>query len=363
MKTPQKYIENLKNKIITSEMLEDALYSVNKRAKNYRDLARKSRNYYFFGGDKNEEKKQEMYSYKEQLLKCLNPICIHKELNRYETTRHFSYQKDYSKQYFQGFMHGTITWENFYFNKDEYIYFFDLADPNKPVYHYYLYYVLGEHSFHSIIENPDDYDLKVVDIGTLRTQGVEVNDLLSLQFVRQMLPVIESGDYTFVQDTENVVQNFPYEKKEFRAPSWEEVWNFLKDDIGKYIASCKKQIDLKLSIHLMEDLYRGKKKKKKIGRPYFSRAELKLTCPELTPEQEKFIKKNFSDEMNARQFVELLYQTLPEYFDEKIEKYSIETEASNFLNKMASQLVREKEDSITFIDLKDELIKQNILCD
>lgn len=182
-----------------------------------------------------------------------------------------------------------------------------------------------------------------------------------VDFVKQMLPVIESGDYTFVQNTENVVQNFPYEKKEFRTPSWEEVWNFLKNDIGKYIASCKKQIDLKLSIQLMEELYRGQKKKKKIKRPYFSRAEFKLTCPELTPEQENFIAKNFSNEMNARRFIELLHQTLPEYFDERIEKYSLETEASNFLNKTTSQLVREQENSITFIDLKDELIKQNIL--
>lgn len=65
--------------------------------------------------------------------------------------------------------------------------------------------------------------------------------------------------------------------------------------------------------------------------------------------------------MNARRFIELLHQTLPEYFDERIEKYSLETEASNFLNKTTSQLVREQENSITFIELKDELIKQNIL--
>lgn len=38
---------NLKNGIITKEMLEQALYSVNKRAKNYRDRARE---YSFFGG-------------------------------------------------------------------------------------------------------------------------------------------------------------------------------------------------------------------------------------------------------------------------------------------------------------------------
>ena len=37
MQTPKEYIKNLNNKIITDEMLSDALFSVNKRAKNWRD--------------------------------------------------------------------------------------------------------------------------------------------------------------------------------------------------------------------------------------------------------------------------------------------------------------------------------------
>ena len=38
MKTPKEYTDNIKNGIITTSMLEAALYSVNKRAKNYRNL-------------------------------------------------------------------------------------------------------------------------------------------------------------------------------------------------------------------------------------------------------------------------------------------------------------------------------------
>lgn len=37
MKTPEEYTKNLKKGIITDEMLNQCLYSVNKRAKNYRD--------------------------------------------------------------------------------------------------------------------------------------------------------------------------------------------------------------------------------------------------------------------------------------------------------------------------------------
>ena len=37
MRTPKDFSENIKNGIITTEMLNECLYSVNKRAKNYRD--------------------------------------------------------------------------------------------------------------------------------------------------------------------------------------------------------------------------------------------------------------------------------------------------------------------------------------
>ena len=37
MKIPKEYRDNLLNHIITKQMLVDCLYSVNKRAKNYRD--------------------------------------------------------------------------------------------------------------------------------------------------------------------------------------------------------------------------------------------------------------------------------------------------------------------------------------
>ena len=40
MKTPKTFIENLKKRIITAEMLKNCLFSVNKRAKNCRDQER-----------------------------------------------------------------------------------------------------------------------------------------------------------------------------------------------------------------------------------------------------------------------------------------------------------------------------------
>lgn len=77
MKTPKVYSENLKQGIITPSMLEEVLYSYNKRAKNYRDRARDYRdkgwgNQYWYDKYDNEgqcEKKKEMlYGRKSDLL-------------------------------------------------------------------------------------------------------------------------------------------------------------------------------------------------------------------------------------------------------------------------------------------------------
>ena len=76
MKTPKEYSDNLSNHIITKRMLVDCLYSVNKRAKNYRDKEREQRAYSrshryvansaFIEGAR--EKKLEMYRMKDILL-------------------------------------------------------------------------------------------------------------------------------------------------------------------------------------------------------------------------------------------------------------------------------------------------------
>ena len=46
MKLPKEYSDNLKNGIITDNMISDVLFSYSKRAKNYRDKNRELRRYY-----------------------------------------------------------------------------------------------------------------------------------------------------------------------------------------------------------------------------------------------------------------------------------------------------------------------------
>lgn len=75
MRTPKDFSENIKNGIITTEMLNECLYSVNKRAKNYRDAKRECYGRY---RDSNECKEKNFYHKKEKLLSVITPVCIHK---------------------------------------------------------------------------------------------------------------------------------------------------------------------------------------------------------------------------------------------------------------------------------------------
>lgn len=90
MQTPKEYTKNLKAGIITKEMLSDCLFSVNKRAKNFRDRVREERyycrhHYYctYDYTDKLLEKENEYYEMKEQMLAYLKPACIHKEMQNH----------------------------------------------------------------------------------------------------------------------------------------------------------------------------------------------------------------------------------------------------------------------------------------
>lgn len=74
--------------------------------------------------------------------------------------------------------------------------FGDILIECDPIYHYYLYYDLGNgHTFHTPI---NDYDLdytdtkQVVDIDQLITSGHDIESLISTQFVKKVLGLIES---------------------------------------------------------------------------------------------------------------------------------------------------------------------------
>lgn len=169
MKTPKAFSMNLRNHIITEDMLGACIYSVNKRAKNFRDRTRKlyseidtKRSTYGQTGVEYQLKniatakatKEYYYRYKDQLLSLVTPVSIHfvNDGNYYDIRR------------------------------------------------YYLFYRVGSYSFHHPIEVKDleKYpDLPQEDIGTLTTYGHEIEDLISVQFVDKVLHLIRTGRYIF----------------------------------------------------------------------------------------------------------------------------------------------------------------------
>lgn len=85
MKTPYLYNKNIKNKILTDQMLAECIYSVNKRAKNFRDKAQEYRyanrsrrgwNFYYYDKFDNEGQARDkifLVNGKTKHMKALKP--------------------------------------------------------------------------------------------------------------------------------------------------------------------------------------------------------------------------------------------------------------------------------------------------
>lgn len=202
MKTPNSYINNVKKGLITEEMLSDCLYSLNKRAKNYRDKendirSERCQNPYFYDKYGNEEKyrekKEKLYSDKEFLLSLYKPTCVHRvtrtELHR---TRIYSYDPE-----FYEIADEDVAHSGEYYDRDtgEFVEFKDIIE-EETYNEYFLCWKIGNGSFHRPINNPQEYDLPIEDIGDLRTYGKNIIDLISLNFVNKVISLIKSGKYT-----------------------------------------------------------------------------------------------------------------------------------------------------------------------
>ena len=205
MTTPKEYAHHLKDGEITEEMLSDCLFSVNKRAKNYRDKQREYRNrrinnrYYYdkYGNErKNQQKKEEMYNKKELLLSILKPICIHKEPCK-KRIRVYDYEPEYDLEMDCDAITNIGSYLD-YLSDDEVMFY----DKEVDSYNYYLYYELGTHSFHTPISNDDveKSDINVVTISELNTCGDEIKELISMQFVDKILNLIASGNYKLIME-------------------------------------------------------------------------------------------------------------------------------------------------------------------
>ncbi|HEM5057522.1 TPA: hypothetical protein U1202_000551 [Streptococcus suis] len=206
MKTPKEYTKLLKNAKLTEEIIAQCTYSVNKRAKNYRDKIKELKEsrynqYKYQNIEKAEEKMAEYYGQKSDLLSVFSPKVIHKQLIGPETIRVYSYQKDYKKLLEE--KNNSIINTNSYYDWENYkeVYFFDY-ETGREKYLYFLYYEFGGYSFHSPIDELETKDypkLMVEEINSsFKTRGADITDLLSTPFVKKVIELIKSGEYTLI---------------------------------------------------------------------------------------------------------------------------------------------------------------------
>lgn len=223
MKTPTEYKRSLENGIVTRQMLSDCLFSVNKRAKNYRDKLREERDYLrrsyrysYFAYDNTEKlgaKRDEYYRMKEQLLAHVSPVCIHQEPQQHRiriSSCDFDSMRQFERQYEQDFEADRIIYENSYMDWEtqEVVYFYNVY---KIVPAYYLYYDLGtEHTFHTPIDESEiakyrkQYGIDVVKLDEpIITYGEDIDDLISVQFVRKVITALDDGTAAIEPSTQD----------------------------------------------------------------------------------------------------------------------------------------------------------------
>lgn len=209
MEIPKEFLSNIESRVITEEMLELTLHSINKRAKNCRD---KKKEYYLKGkktgheidfntSDKYKEQEKEYYLQKVFLLKeLLKPNCIHESMNEVEKrVRYFNYDQE-----FFDFQDRAIYCSDYFDKKlGEYVEFIDVVTVERIKQHY-LFYETTNYSFHLPIEEElervmDNNNInKIIEIN-LETKGQDVKELIPIEFIKEIVKLVESKEYRFIK--------------------------------------------------------------------------------------------------------------------------------------------------------------------
>lgn len=206
MKTPKLYNDLINEKKITNEIIAECVYYVNEWAKNYRDKIKEYKNgrshqHLESNIEKAEEEMGKYYQLKEEFLKVFTTNLIHKQFIGEKKKRVYSYEKKLWEIVER--KNNDIFWKNSYYDydKDMEIEFFDYHLGTKK-YLYFLYCEIGEYSFHSpvsekIAESNTELEIQEID-ENFKTHGSKNEGLLSMQFVKKVLELLQSEDYTIV---------------------------------------------------------------------------------------------------------------------------------------------------------------------
>ena len=197
MKPPKEYLKNLKQHIITEQMLSDCLFCVNNRALNSRDNERKYINYVpdlYGNANKYHKKMLGYYRMKRTLLSVLKPSHIQKG-EVLQRRRIYDYEDNYEEILKSGnYVNNSGLYDT---DRKEHVEFVVQMVPQTV---YYLTYTVGNRTFRvplqesEIIRYPD---LEVIDAGRITpVYGDITADMLSVQFVEKVVQLIKSGTYT-----------------------------------------------------------------------------------------------------------------------------------------------------------------------
>lgn len=200
MKTPVKYSNLAKNNELNNEIIGHVAFSINKRAKNYRD----KRNEYRYSNYRHayscmqsyEEKMNEAYTMKANILSLFKPIEVHQATFKSEFYKIvYSDQPEYSQiRPHQVRSAGrSLTTGNKY--KEILI--------EKSRIQYFLYYEIDNFKFHQPIdeielENYTDLSVKTLE-DNFKVDGKKGTELLSAQFCKKVYQLIQSEKYTFTE--------------------------------------------------------------------------------------------------------------------------------------------------------------------
>ena len=91
------------------------------------------------------------------------------------------------------------------------MFFFDWCDRSKPRIRYYLYYEVYDRTFHMPVTEKEaaSMDLPQVRIPRLQTEGKDVHEIVSSQFVSRIEALIDQGDFTYIETMKPCHASFP----------------------------------------------------------------------------------------------------------------------------------------------------------
>ncbi len=194
MRTPATYSRMLNKGFITKDVLGEVLYSINKRAKNYRDVKRKYMNFKndrYNNFEKAEEQEELFYSMKDNILKNMLPTEIHKDtkIKKY-TTKVYDYEEEYYT-----IKDEDIIRENSYYDRElDCEVEFKVVAIKEEIELYFKYYKIGKYDFHIPIEKKNiDPSLPLKELSNFETYGKDINELLSIPFCKKVYEMLQDN--------------------------------------------------------------------------------------------------------------------------------------------------------------------------